>query len=218
MRMLPTLVLAGAVALAACAPAVDHDAIVEAQYDDDAVRVHDVIGVGADDIVDIRFEAAGEAATLTRRSGVWTTTGTTEAFAATSIRLSEDDLFPLLAYRSFEAVGAPAAYGFDQPQARLEVTTAAGDQVGLTLGDLSFTGAGFYARLDAQPDQVFIVPRGSWVAAVSLLPSGVTLATPHLVTYEQLTDGGLQAALTDIDVDNPWLTQVIEHRNEEATP
>lgn len=205
-----------ALAVAACAPTVDQAAVTDAEFDDAAPRVHDVIASPADDIVDVRFEASGEIATLERRSGVWAATGATEPFAATSLRLSEDDIFPLLAYRAFDAAEDDSAYGFDTPQASLEVETAAGDLVRITLGDLSFTTAGFYARLDAAPERIYIVPRGAYVAAVSMLPSGVDLASPHLVTYEEMTDGGLQEALTDIDVDNPWLSQVVEHRTAEV--
>lgn len=207
-----------AVVVAACAPAVDHDAVADAQFDATAPRIHEVIASPADAITEVSLTAAGEVATLERRAGVWTTTGATEPFAATSLRLTEDDLFPVLAYRAFTPAEDDRAYGFDTPQAYLEVATTSGERIGLTLGDLSFTGAGFYARIDGDPDVVYIVPRGAYVAAVALLPSGVDLASPHLVTYEQLTDGGLQAALTDVDVDNPWLSQVIEHRRQEATP
>lgn len=207
-----TSVAMGLVVLAGCSPNVDEAAIQEAEYDETATQVFPVLDVEADQVKEVLVRAANEEARLRRQSDVWVPVGQTATAASTAMQLAGESMLPIQAYRSFDALEDMAVYGFDNPSAEFTIVTTSGERHEVVLGATSFSEAGFYARLARVPDEVFVVPKSVYVSLVSMLPSGVELAEPHLATYEQLTQGGLQEAITNVNVRNPWLAQVREHR------
>ena len=106
-------------------------------------------------------EVGGRQAGLTRHREGWTAEPGTPPESTVLAAGAEQQLFPMLGYRMLHADPADPQYGLTQPAAVLRVEDHRGRQMGVRLGAASFSGAGFYARLDGDASRVYLVPRST---------------------------------------------------------
>lgn len=106
-------------------------------------------------------EAGGRQADLSRHARGWSASPSTPPQSAPLLLSTEDDLFPMFAYRVVQADAADPQYGLAAPEAVVRLEDRSGTPVSLRVGAASFSGAGFYAGRDDQPGRVYLVPRNT---------------------------------------------------------
>jgi hypothetical protein len=106
-------------------------------------------------------EAGGRQAELTRHARGWSASPGTPPQSAPLLLSTEDELFPMLAYRVVRADPADPQYGLTEPAAVVRLEGRAGTAFSLRVGAASFSGAGFYANHDRDPGHVYLVPRNT---------------------------------------------------------
>ena len=106
-------------------------------------------------------ETDGRLADLTRGDRRWSASTGTPPQSAPLLLSTEDELFPMLAYRVVEADQADPQYGLADPEAVVRLETRAGVPVEIRVGAASFSGAGFYARRGNDSRRVYLVPRNT---------------------------------------------------------
>lgn len=106
-------------------------------------------------------EVGGRRAGLTRHPGGWSAEPGTPPASTALVAGAEHQLFPMLGYRMLQADPADPQYGLTQPAGVLRVEDHDGRQIGVHLGAATFSGAGFYARLDGDAPRVYLVPRST---------------------------------------------------------
>jgi hypothetical protein len=106
-------------------------------------------------------ETDGRLADLTRDDRGWSASTGTPPQSAPLLLSTEDELFPMLAYRVVEADQADPQYGLADPEAVVRLETRAGAPVEIRVGAASFSGAGFYARRGNDSGRVYLVPRNT---------------------------------------------------------
>jgi hypothetical protein len=104
-------------------------------------------------------ETGGRTADLTRDDRGWSASTGTPPQSAPLLLSTEDELFPMLAYRVVAADQADPQYGLADPEAVVRLETRSDTPVELRIGAASFSGAGFYARRGDDPGRVYLVPR-----------------------------------------------------------
>jgi hypothetical protein len=106
-------------------------------------------------------ETDGRLADLTRGDRGWSASTGTPPQSAPLLLSTEDELFPMLAYRVVEADQADPQYGLADPEAVVRLETRAGAPVEIRVGAASFSGAGFYARRGNDSGRIYLVPRNT---------------------------------------------------------
>lgn len=107
------------------------------------------------------IETGGRQAELTRDTRGWSAHPGTPPQSARLLFSAEDKLFPMRAYRVLRADPADPQYGLGEPSAVVRLHDHAGRPIGIRIGAASFSGAGFYARQDGDPERVYLVPRNT---------------------------------------------------------
>jgi hypothetical protein len=157
----------------------------------------------------LAVEGQGKAAALVRTSSAtWLAEPPTPETTVSLIAASEDQILPLQAYRRLDADAQRADFGLAEPQFVVRIQDAAGAELVVSVGSVTFSGAGSYARLQGDPGHVYLLVRGTVDALRSVL-QGERLYTPRSeleteVLSESPDDGDPE------EVTNPWLAQVIE--------
>jgi hypothetical protein len=106
-------------------------------------------------------ETDGRLADLTRDDRGWSASTGTPPQSAPLLLSTEDQLFPMLAYRVVQANQDDPQYGLADPEAVVRLETRSGTPVEVRVGAASFSGAGFYARRGNDPGRVYLVPRNT---------------------------------------------------------
>lgn len=106
-------------------------------------------------------ETGGRQAELTRHARGWSASPGTPPQSAPLLLSTEDELFPMLAYRVVRADPADPQYGLTEPAAVVRLKDRDGKPLSLRVGAASFSGAGFYADRDRDPGRVYLVPRNT---------------------------------------------------------
>jgi hypothetical protein len=106
-------------------------------------------------------ETGGRQAELTRHARGWSASPGTPPQSAPLLLSTEDELFPMLAYRVVRADPADPQYGLTEPAAVVRLEDRDGKPFSLRVGAASFSGAGFYADRDRDPGRVYLVPRNT---------------------------------------------------------
>lgn len=79
--------------------------------------------------------------------------------ARTLMRSSEDELFPLRAFRALHLDSADPQFGLADPEITVEVEGNDGTRHRVAFGAPTFTDGGFYARDPGAPQRVYLVPK-----------------------------------------------------------
>lgn len=106
-------------------------------------------------------ETGGRQAELTRHARGWSASPGTPPQSAPLLLSTEDELFPMLAYRVVRADPGDPQYGLTEPAAVVRLEDRDGKPFSLRVGAASFSGAGFYADHDRDPGRVYLVPRNT---------------------------------------------------------
>ena len=106
-------------------------------------------------------ETDGRLADLIRDDRGWSASTGSPPQSAPLLLSTEDELFPMLAYRVVEADQADPQYGLADPEAVVRLETRAGTSVEIRVGAASFSGAGFYARRGNDSGRIYLVPRNT---------------------------------------------------------
>lgn len=157
----------------------------------------------------LAVEGQGRAAALVRTSSAtWLAEPPTPETTVSLISASEHQILPLQAYRRLAADAQRDDFGLANPAFVVRIQDAAGAEQVVSVGAVTFSGAGSYARLEGDPGHVYLLVRGTVDALRSVL-QGERVNTPRSeletkVLSESPDDGDPE------EVTNPWLAQVIE--------
>src|SRR5207253_7051400 len=72
---------------------------------------------------------------------------------------TEDEILPLQAYRRLDADPNAADFGLADPELVVRIQNAAAEEQAVAVGGVTFSGAGYYARRDGDPDHVYLLVR-----------------------------------------------------------
>jgi hypothetical protein len=152
--------------------------------------------------------AEGVAALVRTSSATWLAEPATPETSVSLIAESEDQILPLQAYRRLDADAHRDDFGLAQPAFVVRIQDAAGAEQVVSVGAVTFSGAGSYARLEGDPGHVYLLVRGTVDALRSVL-KGERVITPRSeleteILSESPDDGDPE------EVVNPWLAQVLE--------
>jgi hypothetical protein len=169
-------------------------------------------------VVTASFTAQGKTADIKVSDGVWSPSNGASVEAATMLSTIQDRVFPLNAYRILSGVNqSDPAYGFDGqnnsgPDCGAVCTIAVLDNKGkswkLTVGAPTFSGAGFYAKVDGD-QRVFLITQQT-VADIITEAIGKDFAFPESAKYKKV-DEALNLDLPEqntVPLD-PYLVQVL---------
>ena len=157
----------------------------------------------------LAVEGQGKAASLVRTSSAtWLAEPPTPETAVSLIAASEDQILPLQAYRRLDADAQREDFGLADPQFVVRIQDAAGAEQVVSVGSVTFSGAGSYARLEGDPAHVYLLVRGTVDALRSVL-QGERVHTPRSELETKVLSES-PAAGDPEEVTNPWLAQVIE--------
>ena len=131
-------------------------------------------------------------------TGAWQPGQGTPPASATLTYESQGLLFPFRAYRRLQIGAQSPEVGLSEPQFQVEITEAGGRRAQIDIGKANFIGAGFYARLNSDP-QVYLVARGT-VDVLRSVASGQRFETPRSAKETAL----LNDAPDDSDPSGPW--------------
>lgn len=131
-------------------------------------RVPTVLNVRPSDVDRLVLMSGSSQAEFDHRNGRWESDSGSPQAAALLFSY-EDDLFPMLAYRSVTANPFDPQYALVNPEIALRVRVHAGDEVMLHIGGATFSGAGFYARRADDPKQLYLIARAAMDHLRSLL-------------------------------------------------
>lgn len=120
-----------------------------------------VVDLAASAVGRLVVDVGGRQADLTRHARGWSASPGTPPQSAPLLLSTEDELFPMLAYRVVRADPADPQYGLTEPAAVVRLEDRGGTPFGLRVGAASFSGAGFYANRDRDPGRVYLVPRNT---------------------------------------------------------
>jgi hypothetical protein len=120
-----------------------------------------VVALSPSGVQRLLVEADGRQADLTRHARGWSGSSGTPPQSGALLLSTEDELFPMLAYRVVRADPADPQFGLAAPVAAVRLEDRAGTPVSLRVGAASFSGAGFYAGRDDAPGRVYLVPRNT---------------------------------------------------------
>ena len=157
----------------------------------------------------VAVEGQGRTVALVRTSSaIWLAEPPTPETTVALISESEDQILPLQAYRRLDADPHRADFGLAHPEFVVRIADAGGTDQVVAVGAVTFSGAGSYARLEGDPDHVYLLVRGTVDALRSVL-HGERINTPRSeletkVLSESPDDGDPE------EVTNPWLAQVLE--------
>jgi hypothetical protein len=171
--------------------------------------VFPVVDVAPAQVHRLAVEGAGGVAALVRTSSAtWLAEPATPETSVSLIAESEDQILPLQAYRRLDADAHRDDFGLAQPAFVVRIQDAAGAEQVVSVGAVTFSGAGSYARLEGDPGHVYLLVRGTVDALRSVL-KGERVITPRSeleteILSESPDDGDPE------EVVNPWLAQVLE--------
>jgi hypothetical protein len=120
-----------------------------------------VVDLAASAVGRLVVDVGGRQAELTRHARGWSASPGTPPQSAPLLLSTEDELFPMLAYRVVRADPADPQYGLTDPAAVVRLEDRGGTLFSLRMGAASFSGAGFYANHDRDPGRVYLVPRNT---------------------------------------------------------
>jgi hypothetical protein len=204
-----TAVVIVAVALAGCSSDGKDQPEVAAPAAPAQPVIFPVVDLPPAQVHRLAVEGQGRVATLVRTSSAtWLAEPPTPETTVSLIAESEDQILPLQAYRRLDADAQRDDFGLAQPQFVVRIQDAAGAEQVVSVGAVTFSGAGSYARLEGDPGHVYLLVRGTVDALRSVL-KGERVNTPRSelerqVLSESPDDGDPE------EVTNPWLAQVIE--------
>ncbi len=213
-RRLPGRVITAAVAmaglsLAGCSSGAKDQPEVAAPAAPPQPVVFPVVDLSPAQVHRLAVEGQGRMAALVRTSSAtWLAEPPTPGSTVSLIAESEDQILPLQAYRRLDADAQRDDFGLAQPQFVVRIQDVAGTEQVVSIGAVTFSGAGSYARLEGDPGHVYLLVRGTVDALRSVL-KGERVNTPRSeletqVLSESPDDGDPE------EVTNPWLAQVIE--------
>lgn len=97
---------------------------------------------------------------LTRMDdGQWAGAAGVSPATRTLMVSSEDELFPLRAFRAVTADSSDPQLGLSEPEIRFDVTDATGARHQVSFGAPTFTDGGFYASVAGESQRVYLVPK-----------------------------------------------------------
>ncbi len=202
-------VVTAALALAGCSSGAKDQPEVAAPVAPPQPVVFPVVDLPPAQVHRLAVEGPGRVAALVRTSSAtWLAEPPTPETSVSLIAESEDQILPLQAYRRLDADAHRDDFGLAQPQFVVRIQDAAGAEQVVSVGAVTFSGAGSYARLEGDPGHVYLLVRGTVDALRSVL-KGERVNTPRSeleteILNESPDDGDPE------DVVNPWLAQVLE--------
>lgn len=213
-RVVTIRVVAGAVMIAAlslvgCSSGAKDQPEVAAPAAPAQPVIFSVVDLPPAQVHRLAVEGQGRMAALVRTSSAtWLAEPPTPEETVSLIAESEDQILPLQAYRRLDADAQRDDFGLAQPQFVVRIQDAAGAEQVVSVGAVTFSGAGSYARLEGDPSHVYLLVRGTVDALRSVL-KGERVNTPRSeleteILSESPDDGDPE------EVVNPWLAQVIE--------
>jgi hypothetical protein len=125
---------------------------------------------------------------------------------------TENEILPLLAYRRLDADPHGQDFGLADPELVVRIQNAAADEQAVAVGGATFSGAGYYARREGDPDHVYLLVRRTFDNLRSLL-RGERVNTPRSAEETKLANESPTDADPE-DVSNPWLTQALEEAHQ----
>lgn len=208
-RVATTAVLAAALLLAGCSNDVKDEPQATAPVAPAQPTVFPVVDLPPAQVHRLAVEGQGKAVALVRTSSAtWLAEPPTPETTVSLIAESEDQILPLQAYRRLDADAHRDDFGLAQPAFVVRIQDAAGAEQIVSVGAVTFSGAGSYARLESDPGHVYLLVRGTVDTLRSVL-RGEREYTPR----SQLETEVLSESPDDGDpeeVTNPWLAQILE--------
>lgn len=204
-----TAAMAAAMAAAGCSSDAKDQPGVAAPAAPAPPTVFPVVDLPPAQVHRLAVEGQGKAVALVRTSSAtWLAEPPTPDTAVSLMAESEDQILPLQAYRRLDADAQRDDFGLAEPQFVVRITDAAGAEQVVSVGAVTFSGAGSYARLEGDPGHVYLLVRGTVDALRSVL-RGQREYTPRSeletkVLSESPDDGDPE------EVTNPWLAQILE--------
>ena len=203
------VVVAVTAVLAGCSSGAKDEPEVAAPAASSQPAVVPVVDLPPAQVHRLGVEGDGRSVALVRTSSAtWLAEPPTPETTVSLIAESEDQILPLLAYRRLDADPLRDDFGLAQPGFVVRIQDGAGAEQVVSIGAVTFSGAGSYARLDGDPTHVYLLVRGTVDALRSVL-KGERVTTPR----SELETKVLSESPEDVDpeeVTNPWLAQVIK--------
>jgi hypothetical protein len=143
-------------------------------------------------------------------AATWLAEPGTPAVVSGLLAERETEVLPLQAYRRIDAQADAADFGLAEPELVVRVQDAAGVEQAVSVGGVTFSGAGYYARRHGD-DHVYVLVRRS-VDDLRSLVRGERVNSPRTQLETEILSESPDA--DPEEVTNPWLAQVLEEEQE----
>jgi hypothetical protein len=165
----------------------------------EASAVRRVVVTSKDQQVELRRTADGH----------WEVGGGVTGATRTLMLSSEEELFPLRAYRTLPSDASDPQFGLTDPEITFEVEDSGGTRHRVAFGAPTFTAGGFYAGGPGHPHQVYLVPRRMVYDLRSVL-AGQRIDPPNDVPGKVRDLNAKAKADTEQGEVSYWLTQSLD--------
>jgi hypothetical protein len=169
--------------------------------------VFSVVDLAPAQVHRLSVESKGRQVALVRTSAAtWLAEPGTPEVVSGLLAERETEVLPLQAYRRIVAEAGDADFGLVDPELVVRVQDAAGVEQTVSVGAVTFSGAGYYARRQGD-DHVYLLVRRS-VDDLRSLVRGERVNSPRTQLETEILSESPDS--DPEEVTNPWLAQVLE--------
>jgi uncharacterized protein DUF4340 len=169
--------------------------------------VFSVVDLAPAQVHRLSVESKGRQVALVRSTAAtWLAEPGTPEVVSGLLAERETEVLPLQAFRRIVADAADADYGLADPELVVRVQDAAGVEQAVSVGAVTFSGAGYYARRLGD-DHVYLLVRRS-VDDLRSLVRGERVNSPRTALENEILSESPDS--DPEEVTNPWLAQVLE--------
>ncbi|MDQ3946647.1 MAG: DUF4340 domain-containing protein [Actinomycetota bacterium] len=155
----------------------------------------------------LSVESKGAQVALVRTTaGTWLAEPGTPEVVSGLLAERETEVLPLQAYRRLDTDPDRPDFGLVDPEFVVRVQDAAGVEQAVSVGVVTFSGAGYYARRLGDPHVYLLVRRS--VDDLRSLVRGERVNSPRTALENEILSESPDA--DPEEVTNPWLAQVLE--------
>lgn len=155
----------------------------------------------------LSVEAGAQQVAVVRSSAAtWLAGPGTSEIVSGLLAERESEVLPLQAYRRLDADPDRPDFGLIDPELVVRVQDAAGAEQTVSVGVVTFSGAGYYARRQGDPHVYLLVRRS--VDDLRSLVRGERVNSPRTQLETEILSESPDA--DPEEVTNPWLAQVLE--------